>query len=311
MAVPFATSAPAAFQALSAAEHALTHTWVAMVQFHGIVPCLLLGSLWMLSGIVRLCELRNVRKAIRCGSSSPSASPTFSSTDKNDGKGDYPEVTLVLPTRGIRSHSPANWQAVLELVYAGPVEFIFVLECEDDPAYAAISNLRVSKQHGNKRCIRIVIAGRASNSSQKICNLMGGIEAASPSSAFLLCLDDDVHLHPATLTSLINDMMANPSLRVATGYPFDVPIHRDSSVLTYAALAYHLPLVIGFSLGRKTQFIWGGCMLFRTEDLRKDSLGVLKAWADGGYSDDLTVAARCSELGVPVFSPTYAIFPQW
>ena len=37
----------------------------------------------------------------------------------------------------------------------------------------------------------------------------------------------------------------------------------------------------------------------------------LQAWAEGGYSDDLTVASRCTELGLAIHCPGYAIFPQW
>lgn len=52
-------------------------------------------------------------------------------------------------------------------------------------------------------------------------------------------------------------------------------------------------------------------MLFRAQELRQDTLGVLSSWADGGYSDDLTVASKCNEAGKKVWCPSYAIFPQW
>lgn len=61
----------------------------------------------------------------------------------------------------------------------------------------------------------------------------------------------------------------------AAGYPFDVP-PPGAGLLTYAVLSYHLPLVIAFSLRQRTSFVWGGCMLFRTADLRADSQGLLK-----------------------------------
>lgn len=38
---------------------------------------------------------------------------------------------------------------------------------------------------------------------------------------------------------------------------------------------------------------------------------ILQAWQDGGYSDDLTVASKCTELQLPIYCPGYAIFPQW
>lgn len=36
-----------------------------------------------------------------------------------------------------------------------------------------------------------------------------------------------------------------------------------------------------------------------------------QAWSEGGYSDDLTVASRCTEQGLTIYCPGYAIFPQW
>ena len=36
-----------------------------------------------------------------------------------------------------------------------------------------------------------------------------------------------------------------------------------------------------------------------------------QAWGEGGYSDDLTVAAKCTESGLVIYCPSYSIFPQW
>ncbi len=96
---------------------------------------------------------------------------------------------------------------------------------------------------------------------------------------------------------------------MASGYPFDIP-PPDANVLTYAALAYHLPLIISFSVAERTQFVWGGCMLLPLTELRAGAHGILAAWADGGYSDDLIVAAKCTEHGLFVASPACAVFPQ-
>lgn len=37
----------------------------------------------------------------------------------------------------------------------------------------------------------------------------------------------------------------------------------------------------------------------------------VQAWEEGGYSDDLTVASKCTEQGLVIYCPSYAIFPQW
>ncbi len=62
---------------------------------------------------------------------------------------------------------------------------------------------------------------------------------------------------------------------VVSGYPFDLPT-PGASFFTYAMLAYHLPLIIAFSVRQRTAFVWGGCMLLRLEELRTDKHGVLQ-----------------------------------
>ena len=151
-------------------------------------------------------------------------------------------------------------------------------------------------------------------------SLLAGIRGAAPTAQYVLCLDDDVQLHPGALASLVADMEADPSLFMATGgigqgctpppsraaaaagcslgearaarpaccshprashpppllgYPFDVPPH-GAGLLAYAVLSYHLPLVIPFSVRQRTQFVWGGCMLFRAAEVQGDARGILK-----------------------------------
>lgn len=37
---------------------------------------------------------------------------------------------------------------------------------------------------------------------------------------------------------------------------------------------------------------------------------VAQAWEDGGYSDDLIVASTCSQHGLTILCPSFAVFPQ-
>jgi hypothetical protein len=327
--------------------------WISYLEFHGLVPGFLLGTLWVLSGRVRSKEIQRIDNNRTHGNGKMPPSPRLQQEERKGSlqshinlakneedlatqRSSYPSVAIVLPIRGYRPNSIRNWQAIVTLDYPSndpsnnDLEFIFVMEDKHDPAHTVIQKLVKSTNNFstdlNNRSARIVYSGLASNSSQKIHNLIAGISAATAGNSktkttarpllpykYILCLDDDVHLHPTALSSIIRDMEASHGeLRIATGYPFDIP-SEHAGILSYAALAYHLPLVIGFSLNERTHFVWGGCMLFRAEDVRPedDLLGFLSCWAAGGYSDDLTVAARCTELGVQVFCPSYAIFPQY
>lgn len=286
------------------------HPLITGLQFHGLILLALLGTLWLLSGYVRLRELRRRRQ--RRGALarlSAGAGGRWGKADEQEAAERLPAVTVVLPVRGCRSHSLDNWRSMLALEYGGPLEYTFVLEDKADPAHGVVS-LLAREAKGGGRPVTVICAGQAQRTSQKIHNLMAGIRAASPDAAYVLCLDDDVQLHPGLLEALVRDMEGDPSLPMATGYPFDVP-DPHANLLSYCALSYHLPLLVAFSIRQRIDFVWGGCMLFRAADLRSDRHGVLAAWADGGYSDDLTVASKCTEQRLRILCPSYAIFPQW
>ncbi|KAG2488516.1 hypothetical protein HYH03_013019 [Edaphochlamys debaryana] len=270
-----------------------------------------------------------------------------------------PPVSVVMPVKGVRPHSEANWRSQLGVTYGGQLEFVFVVESPDDPALPVLEVL--AAQHaqqgaarGPARGVRVVVAGEATACSQKAHNLVAGIESCDPNgirpagimpdaaaaaaaegyemvdaadvraeaaaagepgsaaagAGYVLILDDDVALHPGSVAELVAEMEAQPGLFMATGYPFDVP-PPGSSLPAHLAAAYHLPLLIAFSVAPDTAFVWGGCvMLRRGELLPEDPRGLLRAWRDGGYSDDLILASFCTERGLRIRVPPYAIFPQ-
>jgi hypothetical protein len=193
------SAAALALGALGSLNRALCSSWATVLQVHGILPCLLLGTLWWLSGLARLRELRrreghaapNNGLAARMQTSTPTTTTIKSASTKTRSSARLheaaPAVSLVLPTRGCRPHSVPNWRAVLSLDYAGPLEFVFVLEDERDPADTVIKGLieqLATKDRGLSngckpgshtykngeatREARIQLAGQASRTSQKI-----------------------------------------------------------------------------------------------------------------------------------------------
>ncbi len=155
-------------------------------------------------------------------------------------------------------------------------------------------------------CIRTVVLHAALKTTSTITS------TACPSSP---PLHTPAHTHAHTHTHTHTHTHKHPTLTLTPlpcdpGYPFDIP-PRGAGLLAYCTLAYHLPLVVPFSLQQRGDNVWGGCMLFRSAELRDDAHGILEAWREGGYSDDLLAAAACAQRGAGVFCPAYAIFPQW
>ena len=50
--------------------------------------------------------------------------------------------------------------------------------------------------------------------------------------------------------------------------------------MSYAALVYHLPLLIGFSFSQRAKFVWGGCMLFPLPAMVNDTYGIMQVGCD-------------------------------
>ncbi len=115
---------------------------------------------------------------------------------------------------------------------------------QDDPAHAAIGSL-LAHANGHAKALRIIISQAATSNSQKICNLqtgirvrftsgsaswhagfqirmpsmqlLAGMQAACREHKWVLCLDDDVLLHPGSLADLVAAAEADPSAYMATG----------------------------------------------------------------------------------------------
>ncbi|KAH7518215.1 hypothetical protein FEM48_Zijuj09G0147900 [Ziziphus jujuba var. spinosa] len=102
------------------------------------------------------------------------------------------------------------------------------------------------------------------------------------------------------------------------------------------------PWSMGFAIGGRTFFLWGGCMMaiscylvikccifcsklkfffffpnyvmdclqMHADDFRHDYCGVVSSLKDGGYSDDMTLAAIAGAHKSLITSPLVAVFPH-
>lgn len=119
-------------------NHILTHPIVTILQFHGLVPCILLGTLWTFSAIVRRKELfrivagqyqghhtvtttHTMKKERPIESMNGENNAFFINITENISKFPspikFPHVSIILPTRGLRQHSIHNWKKILQLHY--------------------------------------------------------------------------------------------------------------------------------------------------------------------------------------------------
>ncbi|KAI4377083.1 hypothetical protein MLD38_014769 [Melastoma candidum] len=274
------------------------------VQIQGWVICLVLAVGWACAACVRNREIKRIRDSMRRGNSF-----AFLCLDINElehsRQVNLPRVSIVMPLKGFGEHNLHNWRSQITSLYGGPLEFLFVVESTEDPAYHAVSML-ISEFEGELDA-KIVVAGHSTTCSQKIHNQLVGVENMHKDSKYVLFLDDDVRLHPGSIGALTTEMLKNPEIFIQTGYPLDLP---SGTLGSYCIYEYHMPCSMGFATGGKTFFLWGGCMMMHAEDFRCDRFGLVSGLRDGGYSDDMTLAAIAGAHKQLITSPPVAVFPH-
>ncbi|CAH2049690.1 unnamed protein product [Thlaspi arvense] len=197
-----------------------------------------------------------------------------------------PRVTVVMPLKGFGEHNLHNWRSQ---------------DCVD---------------------AKIVVAGLSTTCSQKIHNQLVGLQNMHKDSKYVLFLDDDVRLHPGSIGSLTAEMEKNPEIFIQTGYPLDLP---SGSLGSYCIYEYHMPCSMGFATGGKNilfvgrvhdgkyllpLFLTAACLMMHADDFRTDRHGVVSELQDGGYSDDMTLAAIAGAHKRLITSPPVAVFPH-
>jgi len=159
----------------------------------------------------------------------------------------------------------------------------FIVEAETDPAYEAIC--RLMDQHP-RISSRLVVAGRAADSGQKVHNLRVATERLSPDIAFLVFVDSDAHPRREWLRALVGRLgdSSNTEAGAATGYRWLIP----SRPTLANHLLYGVNCGIAALFGSKGFYpVWGGSWAIRREVF--ESIGLRDQWKET-LSDDLVAS---------------------
>jgi cellulose synthase/poly-beta-1,6-N-acetylglucosamine synthase-like glycosyltransferase len=187
----------------------------------------------------------------------------------------------------------ANLRAILRQDYDN-YEVTFIVEDTDDPAYAAIR--RAMAAHAWVPA-RVIVAGRATESGQKVHNLRIATQHISQRVKYLAFVDSDARPRPEWLRSLVAHL-EQPGLGAVTGYRWFTPARPTVA----NALVYSMNCDVMSLLCRSSHsLIWGGSWAIRREVF--DSIGLREAWK-GTLSDDLMASRLMRKTGLGVrFEP--------
>ncbi|KAL3678207.1 hypothetical protein R1sor_021163 [Riccia sorocarpa] len=271
---------------------------------HGCVIQAAIGGGYLASARTRGKELRRIQEDEAAGNPFGFLYHDMNSLETS-AQTSLPRVAVVMPLKGVGEFNIGNWRTQVTTLYGGGVDFFFVVESTEDPAFDAVS--RLLKELGDQVSGRVIVAGMSRTCSQKVHNQLAGVEAMHKDTKYVLFLDDDVRMHPGTIGSVVRHMEENPKIFVTTGFPFDILTQR--CLKAYCIFEYHMPCSIGFGAsGGQTFFLWGGFMMMHADDFRNNRYGLVTGLRYGGYSDDMTLAAVAAANKRIISSPPDTIF---
>jgi cellulose synthase/poly-beta-1,6-N-acetylglucosamine synthase-like glycosyltransferase len=204
-----------------------------------------------------------------------------------------PFVSVIAPGRGLEPGLIENLRPLLTQDYRH-YEVLFVFDALDDPAIKVIDELRSTATVP----ARIVIAGPATDSGQKVHNLRFAANEVDPDSEVLVFVDTDARPAQDWLRKLVAPL-ADETVGASTGYRWFIPER--------GGLASHLRSVwnasVASALGSDTvkNFCWGGSTAMRRATFTE--LNVSEHWR-GTVSDDFTITRVLKDAKLPIhFTP--------
>ncbi|MGB9179465.1 MAG: glycosyltransferase [Pyrinomonadaceae bacterium] len=214
-----------------------------------------------------------------------------------------PFASIIAPCRGLDQGLRENLGALFMQDYPA-YEIIFVTEDAHDPALFVIEEARKAFAGKSEVIARVVHAGRATESGQKVHNLIAAVGEASGSSNVFVFVDTDARPQAHWLRTLVAPL-ADERMGAATGYRWFIPVN--------AGLASHLRAVwnasIASALGEREDrnFCWGGSTAIRRATFEK--LNMRERWR-GTLSDDFTMMRVLRKENLPIHFVPQCLTPS-
>jgi len=204
-----------------------------------------------------------------------------------------PFASVIAPCRGSDQGLKENLAALFTQAYPA-YEIIFVTDGAGDLSLEFIKEAQREFQNASQPKTRVVIAGRASESGQKVHNLLAAVGEVDPASEVIVFVDTDARPRAGWLRSLIAPL-ADERISATTGYRWFIPVR--------GGLASHLRAVwnasIASALGENVRrnFCWGGSTAIRRSTF--ENLDMTKQWR-GTLSDDFTLTRALRRCALPI-----------
>ena len=222
-----------------------------------------------------------------------------------------PFVSIIAPCRGIDKDLQQNLSALFEQNYPN-YEIVFVVDDRADESLPIIKRL-MKKDESNEEWKTVneklqtderflpvscnpfsslVIAGRASDSSQKVHNLRQGVLQVEQVSEVFAFVDSDARPGADWLRNLVAPLK-NEAVGCATGYRWFIA--GRGGFFSQMQAVWNASIASALGANAKNNFCWGGSMAIRRDKFER--LEIREKWR-GTLSDDyvLTKAIKDAKL---------------
>lgn len=210
---------------------------------------------------------------------------------------EYPEftppVSVFVPCRGLEDGLKENISAIFAQEYPA-FEIIFVTDCAADPALAVVAEARRSYMSRDGPLTRVVIAGQATDSGQKVHNLRAAVRKADSGAEVFAFVDTDARPPAHWLRALVAPL-GDHGIGATTGYRWFVP--REGGFASHLRSVWNASIASALGERGNKNFCWGGSTAIRRETFER--LRVDEAWR-GKLSDDFTMTRLLHEASLPI-----------
>lgn len=210
-----------------------------------------------------------------------------------------PFVTVIAPCKGADEGLAGNLAAVAGQNYP---EFEVIFVCDDpyDPAVQTVEE--VSGKYDNRA--KLVIAPKASNTGQKVANLLEAVRHIDERSEVLAFVDSDVRPHPRWLAGLVAPL-ADRNIGAATGYRWFVS--ENTGIAAEVRSAWNASIASALGPNTNSNFCWGGSAAIRRETFER--LNMIEKWK-GTLSDDFALTRALNAANLPIVFVPQAVLPS-
>lgn len=210
-----------------------------------------------------------------------------------------PFVTVFAPCRGVDHEMLENIDAVLAQDYP-EYEVIFILDDESDEASSIIE----AAWREARRQVKLIVAPKAIDSSQKVANLREGILFAEPHSQIFVFVDSDARPSRTWLRYLVAPL-ADRRVGAATGYRWF--ISKKMSFASELRNIWNASIASALGANRRSNFCWGGSTAIGRDVFER--LEIRERWK-GTLSDDFTMTRVMNEAGLDIVFVPQALIPS-